>query len=118
MSIACCIASIPLKDGNRDGCIFIRRSLNLISVRIVQELITPLDVKKTAEKFGVRSKVKAVDAIALGVSEVYPLDMAMSYSVIANDGVLHKPLMISSITDSDGRSLKTYDTISEEVADE
>ena len=107
--------STGLLTSLRDG---IRRSLNLISVRIVQELITPLDVKKTAEKFGVRSKVKAVDAIALGVSEVYPLDMAMSYSVIANDGVLHKPLMISSITDSDGRSLKTYDTISEEVADE
>ena len=107
--------STGLLTSLRDG---IRRSLNLISVRIVQELITPVDVKKTAEKFGVRSKVKAVDAIALGVSEVYPLDMAMSYSVIANDGVLHKPLMISSITDSDGRSLKTYDTISEEVADE
>lgn len=107
--------STGLLTSLRDG---IRRSLNLISVRIVQELITPLDVKKTAEKFGVRSKVKAVDAIALGVSEVYPLDMAISYSVIANDGVLHKPLMISSITDSDGRSLKTYDTISEEVADE
>ena len=107
--------STGLLTSLRDG---IRRSLNLISVRIVQELITPLDVKKTAEKFGVRSKVKAVDAIALGVSEVYPLDMAMSYSVIANDGVLHKPLMISSITDSDGRSLKTYDAISEEVADE
>ena len=107
--------STGLLTSLRDG---IRRSLNLISVRIVQELITPLDVKKTAEKFGVRSKVKAVDAIALGVSEVYPLDMAMSYSVIANDGVLHKPLMISSITDNDGRSLKTYDTISKEVADE
>jgi len=107
--------STGLLTSLRDG---IRRSLNLISVRIVQELISPLDVKKTAEKFGVSSNVRAVDAIALGVSEVYPIDMAMSYSVIANDGVLHKPLMISSITDNDGRSLKTFDTISKEVADD
>ena len=107
--------STGLSTSLRDG---IRRSLNLISVRVVQELISPLAVKKTAEKFGVSSNIRAVDAIALGVSEVFPIDMAMSYSVIANDGVLHKPLMISSIKDNDGRSLKTFDTISEEVADE
>ena len=107
--------STGLLTSLRDG---LRRSLNLISVRIVQELITPLDVKRTAEKFGINSKIRPVDAIALGVSEVYPIDMAMSYSVIANDGVLHKPLMIYSIKDNDGRSLKTFNTISKEVADE
>ena len=64
--------STSLLESLRDG---LRRSLNLISVRIVQELITPKDVKNTSKRFGLTTDIRAVDAIALGVSEVIPLEI-------------------------------------------
>ena len=45
-----------------------------------------LDVVKNAKLFGLTTKIKAVDAIALGVSEVIPLEITSAYSAIANNG--------------------------------
>ncbi len=107
--------STGLQTSLRDG---LKRSLNLISVRVVQELINPSKVKKTAEKFEFSTPIRAVDAIALGVSEVKLLDIAIAYSAIANNGILNEPLMITSILDNDGRNLKNFNPVSKEVVDE
>ncbi len=96
----------------------LKKSLNLISVRIVQELIKPIDVKKTAKKFGFNTPIRAVDAIALGVSEVYPIDISMAYSAIAYDGILHEPYIINSIKNREGNTIKNFLPVSSEVADE
>ncbi len=107
--------STGLLTSLRDG---IKKSLNLISVRVVQELISPKDVRNTAERLGITTPIRAVDAIALGVSEVYPLNITMSYSAIANNGILHIPNPIVSVEDNDGRSIKDFIPYSQEVADE
>ena len=107
--------STGLLTSLRDG---MKKSLNLISVRVVQELISPRDVKNTAERLGIITPIKAVDAIALGVSEVYPLNIAMSYSAIANNGILYTPNPILSIEDNDGRTVKDFVPYSIEVADD
>ena len=99
----------------RDG---LRRSLNLISVRIVQELVSPEMVKSTANKFNLSTSIRAVDAIALGVSEVIPMEITSAYSAIANNGILTEPLSIISIRDSEGREIKQFLNNSVEVADE
>jgi len=107
--------STGLLTSLRDG---LKRSLNLISVRIVQELISPSKVRKTAEKFQFSTPIRAVDAIALGVSEVKLLDMASAYSAISNNGIMNEPLMIRSIYDNDGRNIIDFQSESIEVADE
>jgi len=107
--------STGLLTSLRDG---MKKSLNLISVRVVQELISPNDVKKTAERMGIVTPVRPVDAIALGVSEVYPLNITMSYSAIANNGILFTPNPILSIQDVNGTTIKDFSPYSEEVADE
>ena len=107
--------STGLLTSLRDG---MKKSLNLISVRVVQELISPRDVKNTAERLGIITPIKAVDAIALGVSEVYPLNITMSYSAIANNGILYTPNPILSIEDNDGRTIKDFVPYSKEVADD
>ena len=107
--------STGLLTSLRDG---MKRSLNLISVRVVQELIKPKDVKNTAERLGIITPISAVDAIALGVSEVYPLNITMSYAAIANNGILYIPNPIVSIEDSDSRTIKEFIPYSKEVADE
>ena len=99
----------------RDG---MKKSLNLISVRVVQELISPQDVKKTSERLGINTNIKPVDAIALGVSEVYPLNITMSYSAIANNGILNQPLAINLIRDNNDLIIKEFTSESVEVADQ
>ena len=99
----------------RDG---LRRSLNLISVRIVQELVSPREVRNTALRFGLSKPIKAVDAIALGVTEVYPIEITSAYNAISNNGILNSPLSIISINDNEGRELDQFFSDSKEVADE
>ena len=99
----------------RDG---IKKSINLISVRIVQELVSPKEVKNTAERFGISTNIRAVDAIALGVSEVIPLDITSAYAAISNNGILAQPLSIISIDDNKGREIKQFLNSTQEVANE
>jgi penicillin-binding protein 1A len=96
----------------------LRRSLNLISVRIVQELVTPKEISKNAKDFGISTYIRPVDAIALGVSEVYPLEITMAYATIANNGIYSKPMPITRIEDRHGRILKEYIPERREVQDE
>ena len=96
----------------------IKKSLNLISVRIVQELIRPFDVVKNAKLFGLTTNIKPVDAIALGVSEVIPLEMTSAYSAIANNGIITKPNSIVNIKDRHGRIIKKFIPESKEIKDE
>ena len=56
----------------------IRKSVNLVAVRIVKELVPASEVTSTASRMGITTEIRAVDAIALGTSEVYLLDMVLS----------------------------------------
>jgi len=96
----------------------LRRSLNLISVRVVQELIKPKDIVQNTKDFGLTTYIRAVDAIALGVSEVYLLEITAAYSVIANNGIYTKPTAITRIEDRHGRVIKEFIPESREVQDE
>ena len=96
----------------------LRKSLNLISVRVVQELVAPKTIVNNAIDFGLSTKIKAVDAIALGVSEVYPLEITAAYSTIANNGIYSKPMAITRIEDRHGRIIKEFIPESKEVQDE
>ena len=96
----------------------LRRSLNLISVRVVQELIEPRDIVQNTKDFGLTTYIRAVDAIALGVSEVYPLEITSAYATIANNGIYTKPTAITRIEDRHGRVIKEFIPESREVQDE
>ncbi len=99
----------------RDG---LRRSLNLISVRIVQELVTPQQVKETARDFGISTKLDAVEAIALGSSGVIPLEITAAYAAIDNNGIYNSPIGITRIEDRYGRVIREFSPESREVRDE
>ena len=71
----------------------IRRSVNLIAVRVVKELVPATEIKSTAKRMGITTDIRAVDAIALGTSEVYLLDMVNAYSAFSNRGLLNLSLI-------------------------
>ena len=100
----------------------LRKSMNLISVRMVQQDIAPADqVKQTAKRMGINTDIRAVDAIALGTSEVFPIEMVSAYSALSNMGVYSKPFAITKIEDRYGNIIKEYypdrkEVLSEETA--
>ena len=93
----------------------IRRSVNLIAVRVVKELVPASEIKSTARRMGITTDIRAVDAIALGTSEVYLIDMVNAYSAFSNRGLLNQPFGITRVEDRYGNVIKEYFPIREEV---
>jgi penicillin-binding protein 1A len=102
---------ISLREG-------LRRSLNLISVRLVQEVVPPTTVAQYAHRMGISTPIRAVDAIALGTSEVIPIEVTAAYSTFANHGIWNEPVGISRITDRYGNVIKEYIPMKREVLSE
>jgi penicillin-binding protein 1A len=55
-----------------------------------------------------QSRLDAVPALALGVSQVTPLEMASAYSTIAAGGQYREPVLVTSIADKDGNVLAQF----------
>jgi penicillin-binding protein 1A len=96
-------------DGTFDGPITIRRALakskNMVSIRLLRA-IGPAYAQAWATRFGFEAeKHPAYLTLALGAGSVTPLQMASAYAVFANGGHRVNPLLISRITDTDGRIL-------------
>ena len=49
-----------------------------------------------------------VPSIALGSSEVKPIEIISAYSAVANLGTYLKPIIINKIMDSDGKLIKSF----------
>ena len=109
-------------DGSTGGLTTLReglkKSMNLISVRMVQELVPAEVVANMAERMNISTPIRAVDAIALGTSEVYPLEITSAYATYSNNGVWCKPIAINRIVDRFGVTIKEYSPKREEVLSE
>lgn len=96
-------------DGKRGGPTTLRdalaRSLNLVAIRLMQEIVPPQQVVAYAQKMGIQTPLMPVDALALGVSDVIPLQIVSAYGVFANKGIRVEPVSILKIEDRDGNIL-------------
>ena len=86
----------------------LQRSLNIVSARIIQELVTPLQVVRMAKRFQINTPLRAVRAISLGTSEVLPIEITASYAAIANRGVWVEPIAITRVVDRRGKTLREF----------
>ncbi|HFE51917.1 MAG TPA: PBP1A family penicillin-binding protein [Bacteroidetes bacterium] len=84
----------------------LRRSLNLVAARLVQEVVRPQIVVDYAHKLGITTDLPAVDAIALGACEVIPLEITAAYAALDNHGVYSKPIAILRVMDRFGNILE------------
>jgi penicillin-binding protein 1A len=64
---------------------------------------------------GIESDLRREIALALGVSEVTPLELVSAYGVFANGGVRAEPFSIRRVTDQQGRTLEQHVTETQEV---
>ncbi len=84
----------------------LRKSLNLIAAKLVQELIPPSKVVSYAKHFGFTTKIHPYDGVALGQDVVIPLELTAAYSVFANKGVRVEPTAVLRVEDKDGNILE------------
>jgi penicillin-binding protein 1A len=83
-------------------------SLNTVAVRVGLE-VGVKNVVKTAHRLGVRSDLQVNPSIALGTSEVTPLEIVAAYAPFANGGFGVQPRIISRVTTAAGRALYQED---------
>jgi penicillin-binding protein 1A len=84
-------------------------SLNTVSVRLTLEF-TPAAVVRTAYRLGIASKLEPNASIALGTSEVSPLELVGAYAPFANGGYALIPHVIERITAGNGKVLYARNT--------
>ncbi len=83
------------------------RSLNLPTVRVVQQITNPGTVVSYAKRMGITTDLPPYDAVAaLGAGEVIPLEITSAFSAFPNQGVLMAPIFITRIEDKDGNVLE------------
>jgi penicillin-binding protein 1A len=71
-------------------------SLNTVAVRVGVE-VGPKAVVQTAQRLGIQSKLEANASIALGTSEVTPLELVTAFAPFANGGIGVLPYVITQV---------------------
>ncbi|MGO8798843.1 MAG: transglycosylase domain-containing protein [Roseiarcus sp.] len=79
-------------------------SLNTVAVRLGLE-VGPKTVVRTAHRLGITSDLEPNASIALGTSEVTPLELVAAYAAFANGGIGVQPHVISRVRTADGKQL-------------
>jgi penicillin-binding protein 1A len=79
-------------------------SLNTVAVRLGLE-VGARTVVRTAQRLGINSPLQANASIALGTSEVTPLELVSAYAPFANGGIGVVPRIIENVKSSDGKRL-------------
>jgi penicillin-binding protein 1A len=80
------------------------KSVNTVAVRLGVE-VGPENVARTAERLGIASTLAPNPSLALGTSEVTPLELAAAYAPFANGGMAAKPYIVRSVRTADGETL-------------
>lgn len=81
------------------------RSLNIPAVELISRLGPP-KVAETVARFGITTPFRDYLSSALGVNEVYPIELARAYGALANGGSLAETRILSSVVDASGGLLE------------
>jgi len=77
-------------------------SLNTTAVKLNME-VGPKNVVQTAQRLGISSPLQANGSLALGTSEVTPLELVSAYAAFANGGNGVIPYVITQVKTTDGK---------------
>ena len=104
-------------DGGFNGTVTLRQglahSLNTVAVRLQQDIGTKT-VIEMARRLGVTSSLREDASLALGTSEVNPLEVAGAYAVIANGGARIRPRAIRRVLTERGRVISAETNVRSE----
>jgi penicillin-binding protein 1B len=92
----------------------LEKSLNAATARVARD-VGIRRVRDMAHRLGIQSSLPAVPSLALGAAEVTPLEVAVSFGTLANNGVRTQPLAIKQVMDPSARVLEKQDVRVEKV---
>ncbi len=100
-------------DDKYGGYLSLRRALalsvNVVSVRLIYEGLAPLnEIPIYAKKLGIKSKINPFYSIALGTSEVSPLELTSAFATFANSGIHNEPIGILRVEDKNGLLIEEF----------
>lgn len=99
-------------SGTYEGLVSLRyafaHSINTVAVQL-SEAIGRNNVVRMAKRLGISSNLSATPSIALGSSEVTPLELTAAYGHLASGGNLVYPYGITEIRNSEGDVLFEYE---------
>lgn len=87
----------------RDG---LKYSINLVAIRAIMEIAPVQQVIQYAHRMGIKSDLQPYESLAIGTSEVQPLEITAAYGVFPNEGVYVEPISILKIVDKDGNVIE------------
>jgi penicillin-binding protein 1A len=79
-------------------------SLNTVAVRLGLE-VGPKAIVRVAHRLGIMSDLSANPSIALGTSEVTPLEIVTAYAAFSNGGIGVQPQIIAKVKTASGKLL-------------
>lgn len=77
-------------------------SLNTVPVKLNQE-VTPRESVRVAQRLGISSALQANPSLALGTSEVTPVELTTAYATFANGGQAVLPYVIREVKSLSGK---------------
>jgi penicillin-binding protein 1B len=92
----------------------LEKSLNSATARVARD-VGVKRVRDLAQRLGIESSLPALPSLALGAVEVTPLEVAVAFSTLANNGVRTRPLSVKQVMDPSGRVLEKRDVRVEKV---
>lgn len=78
---------------------------NIIAVKLANE-INPVTIADYAHTLGIKSSLRPYLSLALGTSEVTPLELTSAYCTLASQGLRSEPLMVTKIVDKNGHIIE------------
>jgi len=90
------------------------RSCNSVTVQL-SDKVGFQKVADYAAKLGIKSKLKVVPSIGLGSNDVSLLEMVAAYCTFLNKGVYTQPVLVTKITDREGKIIKEFKPIQRKV---
>lgn len=79
-------------------------SLNSIAAKLILE-VGPKNVVQTAQRLGINSPLQPVPSLALGTSDVSPLELVAAYAAFANGGYGVIPYIVNKVNGANGKVL-------------
>jgi penicillin-binding protein 1B len=92
----------------------LEKSLNSATARIARD-VGIKRVRDIAHRLGIQSSLPVVPSLALGAVEVTPLEVAVAFSTLANNGVRTRPLAVKQVMDAQRRVLEKRDVRVEKI---
>jgi penicillin-binding protein 1A len=79
------------------------KSLNVVTGRMtISEIAPPKEVVKIAQRMGIKSNIDPYPSIALGTSELSPLELTSAFGTFVNNGVYVEPISVLKLENKNG----------------